>query len=88
MQSAAHDDLEQGVNQPPSPNDYTSTDGSQQSGGDEGEMDNYALTRELRRLKKENADRAAQILKLKAKFKRMHRSVWPLVKHHRLWVKQ
>jgi hypothetical protein len=88
LQSVAHDNSDQGVNPPPSPNDYTSIDESQTSGGDEGEMDNYALTRELRRLKKENDDLAAQLFKLKAKFKRMHRYVWPLVKHHRLWVKQ
>lgn len=53
--------------------------GSQTSVGDEREMDNYALTKELRRLKKENVDQAAQILKLKAKFKRMHRSVCHLL---------
>jgi hypothetical protein len=88
LQSVAHDDLEHVVDQPPSPNDYTSTDESQTSGEDEGVMNNYALTREFRRLKKENDAQAAQILKLKAKFKRLHRFVWPLVKHHRLWVKQ
>ncbi|GKG37011.1 hypothetical protein Tco_0447184, partial [Tanacetum coccineum] len=35
---------------PTSPNDYTPTDASQTSGGDEGLLDIYALNREVRRL--------------------------------------
>ncbi|GJY64163.1 hypothetical protein Tco_0465623 [Tanacetum coccineum] len=38
---------------PQSPNDYTPTDESQTSGGDEGLLDLYALNREVRRLKKQ-----------------------------------
>ncbi|GKB32504.1 hypothetical protein Tco_0871905, partial [Tanacetum coccineum] len=38
---------------PKSPNDYTPTDASQTSGGDEGLLDLYALNREVRRLKKQ-----------------------------------
>ncbi|GJZ48140.1 hypothetical protein Tco_0601972 [Tanacetum coccineum] len=38
---------------PTSPNDYTPTDASQTSGGDEGLLDIYALNREVRRLKKQ-----------------------------------
>ncbi|GJR26062.1 hypothetical protein Tco_1102294 [Tanacetum coccineum] len=38
---------------PHSPNDYTPTDASQTSGGDEGLLDLYALNREVRRLKKQ-----------------------------------
>ncbi|GKD38161.1 hypothetical protein Tco_1258368 [Tanacetum coccineum] len=38
---------------PLSPNDYTPTDESQTSGGDEGLLDLYALNREVRRLKKQ-----------------------------------
>ena len=69
------------------PNDFTPTDGNQTSGGDEGVMDIYALSRELRRLKKVTQDQAQEIKALRKKFKRLHRFVWPLVKHHRLWVK-
>ncbi|GKG43717.1 hypothetical protein Tco_0482810, partial [Tanacetum coccineum] len=36
---------------PKSPNDYTPTNASQTSGGDEGLLDLYALNREVRRLK-------------------------------------
>ncbi|GJZ88958.1 putative reverse transcriptase domain-containing protein [Tanacetum coccineum] len=36
---------------PKSPNDYTPTDASQTSGGDEGLLDIYALNREVKRLK-------------------------------------
>ena len=57
------------------------------SARDEGVMDNYALTRELRRLKKVTEDQAVEILTLKRKFKKFYKSVWPLVKHHRLFVK-
>ncbi|GKF33590.1 hypothetical protein Tco_0106790, partial [Tanacetum coccineum] len=48
-----------------SPNDYTPTDTSQTSGGDEGLLDIYALNREVKRLKRQ------QIIKLKAKLKKL-----------------
>ncbi|GKF77661.1 hypothetical protein Tco_0230131, partial [Tanacetum coccineum] len=56
---------------PKSPNDYTPTDASQTSGGDEGLLDLYALNREVRRLKKQTLSQAKQIRKLKAKLKRV-----------------
>lgn len=87
LQGTGHPDLEQDVNPPQSPNDYTSTDGSQTSGGDGGEMDTYALTREFRRLKKVVTTQADQLKRLQDKFRRLKRFVWPLVKHHKLWVK-
>ncbi|GJX19496.1 hypothetical protein Tco_0222173 [Tanacetum coccineum] len=43
---------------PHSPNDYTPTDESQTSGGDEGLLDLYALNREVRRLKKQTISQA------------------------------
>ncbi|GKF23626.1 hypothetical protein Tco_0075948, partial [Tanacetum coccineum] len=72
---------------PQSPNDYTPTDASQTSGGDEGLLDLYALNREVRRLKKQTLSQAKQIHKLKAKIKKLSKGVKPLVKHHILWVK-
>ncbi|GJS75342.1 hypothetical protein Tco_0725223 [Tanacetum coccineum] len=72
---------------PQSPNDYTPTDESQTSGGDEGLLDLYALNREVRRLKKQNISQAHKIHKLKAKLKKLSKGVKPLVKHHILWVK-
>ncbi|GKD86208.1 hypothetical protein Tco_1357362 [Tanacetum coccineum] len=72
---------------PQSPNDYTPTDESQTSGGDEGLLDIYALDREVRRLKKQNISQAKQIHKLTAKLKKLSKGVKPLVKHHILWVK-
>ncbi|GJZ75400.1 hypothetical protein Tco_0639865 [Tanacetum coccineum] len=72
---------------PQSPNDYTPTDESQTSGGDEGLLDLYALNREVRRLKKQTISQAKQIHKLKAKLKKLSKGVKPLVKHHILWVK-
>ncbi|GJY40964.1 putative ribonuclease H-like domain-containing protein, partial [Tanacetum coccineum] len=72
---------------PKSPNDYTPTDASQTSGGDEGLLDLYALNREVRRLKKQTLSQAKQIHKLKAKLKKLSKGVKPLVKHHILWVK-
>ncbi|GJR63853.1 retrovirus-related pol polyprotein from transposon TNT 1-94 [Tanacetum coccineum] len=72
---------------PQSPNDYTSTDESQTSGGDEGLLDLYALNREVRRLKKQTISQAKQIHKLTAKLKKLSKGVKPLVKHHILWVK-
>ncbi|GJU16825.1 hypothetical protein Tco_1144791 [Tanacetum coccineum] len=72
---------------PQSPNDYTPTDASQTSGGDEGLLDLYALNREVRRLKKQTISQAKQIHKLTAKLKKLSKGVKPLVKHHLLWVK-
>ncbi|GJY67553.1 hypothetical protein Tco_0469791 [Tanacetum coccineum] len=60
---------------PKSPNDYTPTDASQTSGGDEGLLDLYALNREVRRLKKQTLSQAKQILKLKAKLKKLSKFV-------------
>ncbi|GJU06382.1 putative ribonuclease H-like domain-containing protein [Tanacetum coccineum] len=71
---------------PKSPNDYTPTDASQTSGGDEGLLDIYALNREVRRLKKQTLSQAKQILKLKAKLKKLSKFVQPVVKHHAFWV--
>ncbi|GKG31502.1 hypothetical protein Tco_0426452, partial [Tanacetum coccineum] len=72
---------------PQSPNDYSLTDESQTSGGDEGLLDLYALNREVRRLKKQTISQAKQIHKLKVKLKKLSTRVKPLVKHHILWVK-
>ncbi|GJZ38678.1 putative ribonuclease H-like domain-containing protein [Tanacetum coccineum] len=71
---------------PKSPNDYTPTDASQTSGGDEGLLDIYALNREVRRLKKQTLSQAKQIIKLKAKLKKLSKFVQPVVKHHAIWV--
>ncbi|GJR71787.1 hypothetical protein Tco_0084152 [Tanacetum coccineum] len=71
---------------PKSPNDYTPTDASQTSGGDEGLLDLYALNREVRRLKKQTLSQAKQIIKLKTKLKRVLKMVQPVVRHHTLWV--
>ncbi|GJR54870.1 hypothetical protein Tco_1405391 [Tanacetum coccineum] len=71
---------------PKSPNDYTPTDASQTSGGDEGLLDLYALNREVRRLKKQTLSQATQILKLKAKLKKLSKFVQPVVKHHTFWI--
>ncbi|GJS86769.1 hypothetical protein Tco_0769405, partial [Tanacetum coccineum] len=46
---------------PKSPNDYTPTDASQTSGGDEGLLDLYALNREVKRLKRQTISQAKQI---------------------------
>ncbi|GKG54408.1 hypothetical protein Tco_0560063, partial [Tanacetum coccineum] len=54
---------------PKSPNDYTPTDASQTSGGDEGLLDIYALNREVKRLKRQTLSQAKLIIKLKAKLK-------------------
>ncbi|GJZ58654.1 hypothetical protein Tco_0614470, partial [Tanacetum coccineum] len=62
---------------PASPNDYTPTDEVQTSGGDEGKLDLYALTREVLKLKKQNTKQAAQILKLKTKIKILWKKVKP-----------
>ncbi|GJT70483.1 hypothetical protein Tco_1029769 [Tanacetum coccineum] len=71
---------------PKSPNDYTPTDASQTSGGDEGLLDLYALNREVRRLKKQTLSQAKQIIKLKTKLKKLSKFVQPVVKHHAFWV--
>ncbi|GKF82601.1 hypothetical protein Tco_0244257, partial [Tanacetum coccineum] len=73
-------------NIPKSPNDYTSTDAPQTSGGDEGLLDLYALNREVRRLKRQTNSQAKQIRKLKAKLKKLSKKVEPVVKHHAFWV--
>ncbi|GKF39603.1 hypothetical protein Tco_0119664, partial [Tanacetum coccineum] len=52
---------------PQSPNDYTSMDESQTSGGDEGLLDLYALNREVRRLKRQTISQAKQFHRQKAK---------------------
>ncbi|GJT75682.1 hypothetical protein Tco_1042407 [Tanacetum coccineum] len=61
-------------------------DASQTSGGDEGLLDIYALNREVRRLKKQTLSQAKQIIKLKAKLKKLSKFVQPVVKHHAFWV--
>ncbi|GKF96979.1 hypothetical protein Tco_0292800, partial [Tanacetum coccineum] len=71
---------------PKSPNDYTPTDASQTSGGDEGLLDLYALNREVRRLKKQTISQAKHIHKLKVKVKKLSKGVEPVVKHHAFWV--
>ncbi|GKD30055.1 hypothetical protein Tco_1240833 [Tanacetum coccineum] len=73
---------------PKSPNDYTPTDASQTSGGDEGLLDIYALNREVKRLKRQTLSQAKQIIKLKAKLKKMSKFVQPVVKHHAFWVER
>ncbi|GKE29539.1 hypothetical protein Tco_1444923 [Tanacetum coccineum] len=67
---------------PKSPNDYTPTDASQTSGGDEGLLDIYALNREVKRLKRQTLSQAKQIIKLKAKLKKLSK----FVQHHAFWV--
>ncbi|GJV11313.1 hypothetical protein Tco_1352854 [Tanacetum coccineum] len=71
---------------PKSPNDYTPTDASQTSGGDEGLLDIYALNREVKRLKRQTLSQAKQIIKLKAKLKKLSKFVQPVVQHHAFWV--
>ncbi|GKG41180.1 hypothetical protein Tco_0470392, partial [Tanacetum coccineum] len=63
--SSHHSDDSSDVERPVSPNDYTPTDEVQTSGGDEGHLDLYRLSREVLRLKKQNTKQAAQILRLK-----------------------
>ncbi|GJS05640.1 putative ribonuclease H-like domain-containing protein [Tanacetum coccineum] len=72
---------------PTSPNDYTPTDEVQTSGGDEGTLDLYGLTREVLRLKKQNTKQAAQILRLKTKIKILVKQVKPLIAEYRSFVK-
>ncbi|GJY96217.1 copia protein [Tanacetum coccineum] len=61
-----------------SPNDYTPTDEVQTSGGDEGHLDLYGLTRVVLKLKKQTAKQAAQILRLKTKVKILVKKVKPV----------
>ncbi|GJT63113.1 putative ribonuclease H-like domain-containing protein [Tanacetum coccineum] len=79
--AAPHD----AVSLPKSPNDYTPTDASQTSGGDEGLLDIYALNREVRRLKKQTLSQAKQIIKLKAKLKKLSKFVQQ-GQSYALWV--
>ncbi|GJT37738.1 hypothetical protein Tco_0937603 [Tanacetum coccineum] len=51
-----------------------------------GLLDINALNREVRRLKKQTLSQAKQILKLKAKLKKLSKFVQPVVKHHAFWV--
>ncbi|GJV23507.1 hypothetical protein Tco_1376202 [Tanacetum coccineum] len=85
LQGTAHTQgtaASQGTNDiPKSPHDYTPTDASQTSGGDEGLLDLYALNREVRRLKKQTLSQAKQIHKLKAKLKKLSKFVQPWKKH-------
>ncbi|GJT70344.1 hypothetical protein Tco_1029630 [Tanacetum coccineum] len=70
-----------------SPNDYTPTDEVQTSGGDEGNLDLYGLTREVLRLKKLTTKQAAQILRLKTKLKILWKKVKPVIAEYRSFVK-
>ncbi|GJT27938.1 hypothetical protein Tco_0908213 [Tanacetum coccineum] len=54
----------------------------------EGLLDIYALNREVRRLKKQTLSQAKQILKLKAKLKKLSKFVKPVVKYHALWFQE
>ena len=51
-------------------------------------MDNYALTRELWRMKKDMVNQTAEIKRLRNKFRRLKRFVWPLVNNFRIYVKE
>ncbi|GKF29745.1 hypothetical protein Tco_0096087, partial [Tanacetum coccineum] len=50
--------------------------------GDEGLLDLYALTREVKRLKRQTLSQAKQIIKLK----KLSKFVQPVIKHHAFWV--
>ncbi|GJY53186.1 hypothetical protein Tco_0444850 [Tanacetum coccineum] len=63
------------------------TDEVQTSGGDEGNLDLYGLTREVLRLKKLTTKQAAQILKLKTKIKILWKKVKPVIAEYRSFVK-
>ncbi|GJS06912.1 retrovirus-related pol polyprotein from transposon TNT 1-94 [Tanacetum coccineum] len=72
---------------PKSPNDYTPTDASQTSGGDEGLLDLYALNREVRRPPRSKPFLSQTIIRqLKARLKNLSKVVAPVVKHHAFWV--
>ncbi|GKG35334.1 hypothetical protein Tco_0440488, partial [Tanacetum coccineum] len=60
---------------PKSPNDYTPTDASQTSGGDEGLLDIYALSRGVMRLKKHTLSQALQIFTSSNKLKKLSKFV-------------
>ncbi|GJX72585.1 ribonuclease H-like domain-containing protein [Tanacetum coccineum] len=51
-----------------------------------GLLDIYALNREVKRLKRQTLSQAKQIIKLKAKLKKLSKFVQPVVKHHAFWV--
>ncbi|GJS65008.1 hypothetical protein Tco_0679572 [Tanacetum coccineum] len=68
------------------PNDYTPTDEVQTSGGDEGNLDLYGLTRQVLRLKKQNTKQAAQILRLKTKLKILVKQVKPVIAEYSSFV--
>ncbi|GJZ39186.1 hypothetical protein Tco_0585749, partial [Tanacetum coccineum] len=70
-----------------SPNDYPPTDEVQTSGGDEGHLDLYGLTRVVLKLKKQTAKQAAQILRLKTKVKILVKKVKPVVAEYSSFVK-
>ncbi|GJX31505.1 hypothetical protein Tco_0241360 [Tanacetum coccineum] len=72
---------------PASPNDYTPTDEVQTSGGDEGNLDLYGLSREVLSLKKQNAKQAAQILRLKTKIKILVKQVKPVIAEYSSFLK-
>ncbi|GJW80567.1 hypothetical protein Tco_0144542, partial [Tanacetum coccineum] len=76
-----------GIKRTDSPNDYTPTDEVQTSGGDEGNLDLYGLTREVLRLKKLTTKQAAQILRLKTKMKILIKKVKPVITEYRSFVK-
>ncbi|GKG01218.1 hypothetical protein Tco_0305923, partial [Tanacetum coccineum] len=63
------------------------TDEDQTSGGDEGHLDLYGLTREVLKLKKQTAKQAAQILRLKTKVKILVKKVKPVVAEYSSFVK-
>lgn len=46
------------------------------------------MTREFRRMKKVINNQAAEIKRLRNKFRRLKRFVWPLVQNFRLYVKE
>ncbi|GJW65308.1 hypothetical protein Tco_0117192 [Tanacetum coccineum] len=81
------DDPHDAASIPKSPNDYTPTDVSQTSGGDEGLLDVYALNREVRRLKKHTLSQAKQkskILKAQSQAQEIVQFVQPVVKYQAL----
>lgn len=77
--------------QVPTPNDYTSTGGLQTPGGDEGIKGTEStsdLAKELEKMKHTVNAQAAEIKKLRKKFRRLKKFVWPLVQNFRLYVKE
>ncbi|GKG08005.1 hypothetical protein Tco_0333837, partial [Tanacetum coccineum] len=59
--TSSHHSDDSSAGQKASPNDYTPTDEVQTFGGDEGHLDLHGFTREVLKLKKQNAKQAAQI---------------------------